>query len=56
MIGYGTPGRAILATIAALVVGGAGFLVTLQLLHVGELSLLRDAVRRRPLRAADDIS
>lgn len=54
VIGYATPGQAIVATTAALVVGGAGFLVTLQLLHVGELSLLRDAVRRRPLRATDD--
>ncbi len=53
-IGYATPGRAIIATAAALAVGGAGFLVTLQLLHVSELGLLRDAVRRRPLRAADE--
>lgn len=51
VVGYGTPGRAIVALIAALVVGGAGFLVTLQLLHVRELALLRDALRRRPLAA-----
>ena len=54
VIGYGSPARAILAVIAALLVGGAGFLAALQLLHVHELSLLRDAVRRRPLRATDD--
>ncbi len=54
VIGYATPARAMVATGAALVVGGAGFLATLQLLRVGELSLLRDAVRRRPLRAADE--
>jgi putative peptidoglycan lipid II flippase len=53
-IGYATPGRAIVATGAALVVGGIGFLAVLQVLHVRELSLLRDALRRRPLRAADD--
>ena len=45
-IGYATPGRAIVATGAALVVGGAGFLVTVHLLRVGELRLLRDALRR----------
>lgn len=54
VIGYGTPSRAIAATIAALLIGGAGFLAALQVLHVSELGLLRDAVRRRPLRAADD--
>ena len=54
VIGYATPGRAIVATAAALAIGGAGFLATLQVLHVGELSLLRDALRRRPLSAADD--
>jgi putative peptidoglycan lipid II flippase len=54
VIGYGTPARAFVATVAALLVGGAGLLATLQVLHVDELSLLRDAVRRRPLRAADD--
>ncbi|HEY3725374.1 MAG TPA: murein biosynthesis integral membrane protein MurJ [Acidimicrobiia bacterium] len=53
-IGDATPGRAILATAAALVVGLAGFLAVLQVLHVGELALLRDALRRRPLRAAED--
>ena len=53
-VGYGTPGTALLATLAALVVGGAAFLGTLQLLHVRELGLLRDALRRRPLRAADE--
>jgi putative peptidoglycan lipid II flippase len=53
-IGYSTPARAILATAAALLVGLVGFLATLQVLHVGELALLRDALRRRPLRAADD--
>jgi putative peptidoglycan lipid II flippase len=46
IIGYGTPGRAIVATGAALVVGGAGFLVTVHLLRVGELRLLRDSLRR----------
>jgi putative peptidoglycan lipid II flippase len=45
-IGYDTPGRAIVATVAALVVGGTGFLVTVHLLRVGELRLLRDALRR----------
>ncbi len=54
VIGYATPGRAIVATGAALAIGGVGFLATLQVLHVGELSLLRDALRRRPLSAADD--
>ncbi len=54
VIGYGTPARAIAATVVALLVGGVGMLATLQLLHVAELGLLRDAVRRRPLRAADD--
>ncbi len=53
-IGYGTPARAILATAAAVLVGLAGFVTTLQVLHVSELALLRDALRRRPLRAADD--
>ncbi len=53
-IGYGTPAHAIVAVIAALAVGGVAFLVTLRLLHVRELSLLRDAVRRRPLRAGAD--
>lgn len=51
VVGYGTPGRAIVAVIAALVVGGAGFLVTLQLLHVRELALLRDVLLRRTLAA-----
>ncbi|MGZ6963420.1 MAG: murein biosynthesis integral membrane protein MurJ [Acidimicrobiia bacterium] len=54
VIGYDTPGRALVATIAALLVGGAGFLAVLQLLHVDELSLLRDAIRRRPLPATGD--
>ncbi len=45
-VGYDTPGRAIVATGAALVVGGAGFLVTVHLLRVGELRLLRDSLRR----------
>jgi putative peptidoglycan lipid II flippase len=52
-IGYGTPGRAIVATTAALVVGGTGFLVTVHLLRVGELRLLRDAVRR-PVVTTDE--
>jgi putative peptidoglycan lipid II flippase len=47
-VGYGTPGRAIVATVAALVVGGGGFLVTVHLLRVGELGMLRDALRRSP--------
>lgn len=51
VIGYGTPGRAIVATVSALLVGGGAFLAVLHLLHVRELSLLRDAVRRRPLTA-----
>jgi putative peptidoglycan lipid II flippase len=46
-VGYATPGRAIVATAAALAVGGAGFLLTTSLLRVGELRMLRDAVRRR---------
>jgi peptidoglycan biosynthesis protein MviN/MurJ (putative lipid II flippase) len=46
-VGYGTPGRAIVATVAALVVGGAGFLVTVTVLRVGEVGMLRDALRRR---------
>jgi putative peptidoglycan lipid II flippase len=54
VIGYSTPASAIVATAAAIIVGGAGFLLALNLLHVSELSLLRDAVRRRPLSAADD--
>ena len=54
VIGYATPGKAIIATTAALLVGGAGFLGMLQLLHVSELSLLYDAIRRRPLSAADE--
>jgi putative peptidoglycan lipid II flippase len=54
VIGYASPSRAIIATAAALLVGGIGFLATLQLLHVRELSLLRDAIRRRPLSAADE--
>ncbi len=54
LVGYDSPGRAIIATAAALLVGGAAFLGTLQLLHVSELSLLRDAIRRRPLSAADE--
>jgi putative peptidoglycan lipid II flippase len=45
-IGYDTPGRAIVATGAAIVVGGAGLLVTVHLLRVGELRLLRDSLRR----------
>lgn len=45
-IGYDTPGRAIVATGAAMVAGGAGFLVTVHLLRVGELRLLRDSLRR----------
>jgi putative peptidoglycan lipid II flippase len=45
-LGYATPGAAIVATVAALVVGGAGFLVTVHLLGVRELGLLRDALRR----------
>jgi hypothetical protein len=53
-IGYASPGRAMVATVAALVVGGLGFLVALRLLQVRELGLLRDAVRRRPLKAADE--
>ena len=53
-IGYASPGKAIIATAAALLVGGVGFLGTLQLLHVSELGLLRDAIRRRPLSAADE--
>jgi hypothetical protein len=47
-LGYGTPGAAVVATVAALVVGGAGFLVTVHLLGVGELGMLRDALRRSP--------
>jgi putative peptidoglycan lipid II flippase len=54
VIGYATPGRAIAATSAALLVGGAGFVASLHLLRVGELALLRDAIRRRPLPAAGD--
>jgi putative peptidoglycan lipid II flippase len=46
-VGYATPGQAIVATAAALAVGGAGFLLTTHLLRVGELHMLRDAVRRR---------
>lgn len=45
-LGYATPGAAVVATTVALVVGGAGFLVTVHLLGVGELGLLRDALRR----------
>jgi hypothetical protein len=51
VIGYDTPGRAIAATTAALAVGGVAFIAILHLLHVREVSLLRDAIRRRPLRA-----
>lgn len=47
-LGYATPGRAIVATAAALAVGGAGFLLTVHLLRVGEVRMLRDAVRRQP--------
>ena len=37
-----------------LIASVVGFLAMLGVFHVGELALLRDAVRRRPLRAADD--
>lgn len=51
-LGYGTAPDAILATAAALVAGGLGFAVVLRLLHVDELGVLREALRR-PDRAAE---
>jgi putative peptidoglycan lipid II flippase len=50
-IGYGSANRALLATVAALAVGGGLFLLVLRLLDAEELSGLRAALRRRPLPA-----
>lgn len=51
VVGYDTPGRAIVATTAALLVGTTAFLATLHLLHVRELTTLKAALRRKPLTA-----
>ena len=50
-IGYGTAPRAIVATVAALALGGAAFLFALRAMHVRELTDLTSALRRKPLAA-----
>ena len=45
--GYLRPARAILATTAALALGGTAFLLALRAMHVQELTDLTSAIRRR---------
>lgn len=50
-IGYGGANQAVLATVAALTVGGGLFLLVLRVLRADELTSLAAALRRRPVAA-----
>ncbi len=51
VIGFDTANEALLATTAAIAVGGSLFLLVLRLLRAEELTSLADALRRRPVVA-----